>query len=188
MFCLGSDRSGAKSPATKCKASCSNKTGTAVYPTRGGESTAKIRGGMSTSNTMGMPREAGGVGGGYMGSVRGGSGSGLGLTRGGSACGVGVSRGGSVSRGGPALPVVSGVTRGAQSAMSSLLLTVPDLMDPTANLEPADVFCALGTLIVEGRLPAKDGSSRRGYYEGPHVELPGRKNRHKCSSEDYLVR
>ena len=47
------------------------------------------------------------------------------------------------------------------------------------------MFCALGSLIVEGRLRA--GGVGRGFAEGPHVELPGRISRHKCSSQEYLV-
>jgi hypothetical protein len=53
-----------------------------------------------------------------------------------------------------------------------------------SSFEPPDVFCALGSLIVEGRLRAGGG---RGFAEGPHVELPGRISRHKCSSQEYLV-
>ena len=54
-----------------------------------------------------------------------------------------------------------------------------------SSFEPPDVFCALGSLIVEGRLRA--GGVGRGFAEGPHVELPGRISRHKCSSQEYLV-
>ena len=54
--------------------------------------------------------------------------------------------------------------------------------------ELPEVFCLLGSLIVEGRLPAEGFASKgRGYYEGPHVELPGRLSRHKCSQTEYLV-
>lgn len=57
-------------------------------------------------------------------------------------------------------------------------------------VEPPDVFCSLGSLVVEGRLPAGEGSGGgrggRGYYEGPHVELPGRISRHKCSNTQIL--
>ena len=56
------------------------------------------------------------------------------------------------------------------------------------SLQLPDVFCALGCLIAEGRLPAgESGAAGRGYTEGPHVELPGRVSRHKCSEQDYLV-
>ena len=54
-----------------------------------------------------------------------------------------------------------------------------------SSLEPPELFCSLGSLIVEGRLPSDQGS--RGYTEGPHVELPGRISRHKCSQTEYLV-
>lgn len=54
-------------------------------------------------------------------------------------------------------------------------------------VEPPDVFCSLGSLIVEGRIPAGEGEGGgRGYYEGPHVELPGRISRHKCEDVQYL--
>ena len=53
-------------------------------------------------------------------------------------------------------------------------------------VEPTDVFCGLASLIVEGRMPRKDG---RGYGEGPHV--PQNKalisSRHDCSDENYMV-
>jgi len=55
--------------------------------------------------------------------------------------------------------------------------------------ELPEVFCLLGSLIVEGRLPAEGFASKgRGYYEGPHVELPGRLSRHKCSQTEYLCK
>ena len=61
--------------------------------------------------------------------------------------------------------------------------------DDAPSLEPPDVFCALGSLVVEGRIPDR-GAGRgggRGYHEGSHVELPGRISRHKCSIDEYLV-
>jgi len=52
-----------------------------------------------------------------------------------------------------------------------------------------DVFCSIGSLIVEGRLPTESsGPKGRGYYEGPHVELPGKISRHKCSENFYLCK
>ena len=62
--------------------------------------------------------------------------------------------------------------------------------DDGSSLELSELFCSLGSLIVEGRLPEGDGgasSGGRGYYEGPHVELPGKISRHKCSQNEYLV-
>jgi len=61
--------------------------------------------------------------------------------------------------------------------------------DDGSSLELSELFCSLGSLIVEGRLPEGDGgasSGGRGYYEGPHVELPGKISRHKCSQNEYL--
>jgi len=59
--------------------------------------------------------------------------------------------------------------------------------DEGSSLDLPDVFCSLGSLIVEGRLPAEGfGANGRGYYEGPHVELPGKISRHKCSQNEYL--
>ena len=58
-------------------------------------------------------------------------------------------------------------------------------------MEPPDVFCSLGSLIVEGRLP-RPGQSR-GCGEGPHVPPPNLHGgpalaqRHHCSQENYLV-
>ena len=73
------------------------------------------------------------------------------------------------------------------------------------------MFCALGSLIAEGRLPAANAgeasslldqaavlaaggeaaalSSKggRGYTEGPHVEMPGRISKHRCSTDERLV-
>ena len=63
--------------------------------------------------------------------------------------------------------------------------------DDGSSLELPELFCSLGSLIVEGRLPAGPGpggsNGGRGYYEGPHVELPGKIYRHKCSQTEYLV-
>ena len=66
------------------------------------------------------------------------------------------------------------------------------IRDDGTNLELSELFCSLGSLIVEGRLPAGAGAGGtsgggRGYYEGPHVELPGKISRHKCSPIEYLV-
>ena len=59
------------------------------------------------------------------------------------------------------------------------------------SLDLPELFCSLGSLIVEGRLPAEGQgqgeAASRGYSEGPHVELPGKISRHKCSDEEYLV-
>jgi len=56
------------------------------------------------------------------------------------------------------------------------------------SLELPELFCSLGSLIVEGRLPAEvqGEAGTRGYTEGPHVELPGKISRHKCSNNEYL--
>jgi hypothetical protein len=62
---------------------------------------------------------------------------------------------------------------------------LPSQDEGPSSFEPPDVFCALGSLIVEGRLPRAGGG--RGCAEGPHVELPGRISRHKCSAHQYLV-
>ncbi len=62
---------------------------------------------------------------------------------------------------------------------------LPSQDEGPSSFEPPDVFCALGSLIVEGRLPRAGGG--RGCAEGPHVELPGRISRHKCSTHQYLV-
>ena len=62
------------------------------------------------------------------------------------------------------------------------------MQEDGSSLELPDVFCSLGSLIVEGRLPAEGFAARgRGYYEGPHIELPGKISRHKCSPSEYLV-
>lgn len=50
------------------------------------------------------------------------------------------------------------------------------------NPEPPDVFCGLGSLIVEGRVPVNDD---RGFGEGPHVPFP--KGRHECAGENSVV-
>ena len=57
------------------------------------------------------------------------------------------------------------------------------------SLDLPELFCSLGSLIVEGRLPAESEAEAgtRGYTEGPHVELPGKISRHKCSDSQYLV-
>jgi len=79
-----------------------------------------------------------------------------------------------------------------------------DVMEtPRDGGELADVFCGLGCLIVEGRLPSPD--SPRGFAEGPHVPspagivavglsgagtallAPGGHARHDCSEDNYLV-
>jgi len=61
--------------------------------------------------------------------------------------------------------------------------------DDGSSLGVSDVFCSLGSLIVEGRLPTEGtGPKGRGYYEGPHVELPGKISRHKCSENFYLCK
>ena len=60
--------------------------------------------------------------------------------------------------------------------------------DEGSSFGVPDVFCSLGSLIVEGRLQTESfGAKGRGYYEGPHVELPGKISRHKCSQNEYLV-
>ena len=62
------------------------------------------------------------------------------------------------------------------------------MQEEGSSLDLPDVFCSLGSLIVESRLPT-EGFARKGpgYYEGPHVELPGKISRHKCSETEYLV-
>jgi len=63
------------------------------------------------------------------------------------------------------------------------------MQEDGSSLELPDVFCSLGSLIVEGRLPAEGFAARgRGYYEGPHIELPGKISRHKCSPSEYLCK
>ena len=80
------------------------------------------------------------------------------------------------------------------SASSSVSLMGPALSSPasaaaeqpaTPGFEAPDVFCALGSLIVEGRLP-QEGSGR-GYGEGPHVPLMSHQKYHLCSFNDILV-
>ena len=62
------------------------------------------------------------------------------------------------------------------------------MQEEGSSLDIPDVFCSLGSLIVEGRLPTKGFATKeRGYYEGPHVDLPGKISRHKCSETEYLV-
>lgn len=57
-------------------------------------------------------------------------------------------------------------------------------------VEPPDVFCNLGSLIVEGRMP-RPGAAR-GCGEGPHVPMPkihgAAGQRHECSLEDLLCK
>lgn len=57
------------------------------------------------------------------------------------------------------------------------------------NHEPPDVFCSLGSLIVEGRVPKEE--DRRGYVEGPHVpQQPGNPQAHRfheCSMDSVVV-
>ncbi|KAG8267333.1 hypothetical protein J6590_053784, partial [Homalodisca vitripennis] len=49
-----------------------------------------------------------------------------------------------------------------------------------------EVFVQLGTLIVEGRLPAE--GTDRGYKEGPHCPLATtHPNGHQCDPADFLV-
>ena len=59
------------------------------------------------------------------------------------------------------------------------------MQEEGSSLELPELFCSLGSLIVEGRLPG--AGQGRGYYEGPHVELPGKISRHQCSQNEYLV-
>jgi hypothetical protein len=61
-------------------------------------------------------------------------------------------------------------------------------MQGGSSLDLPDVFCSLGSLIVEGRLPT-EGFATKGccYYVGPHVELPGKISKHKCSETEDLV-
>ena len=61
--------------------------------------------------------------------------------------------------------------------------------------EPPDVFCGLASLIVEGRVPRRDGGKDgRGVYheEGPHALKHYGPNSslfhgHLCSADDYMV-
>ena len=43
----------------------------------------------------------------------------------------------------------------------------PAVADRSSSFEPPEVFCGLGSLIVEGRVPIR--GSDRGFGEGPHV-------------------
>eukprot|EP00095_Tigriopus_kingsejongensis_P000275 maker-scaffold329_size204955-snap-gene-1.23 protein:Tk00275 transcript:maker-scaffold329_size204955-snap-gene-1.23-mRNA-1 annotation:"protein fam214a" len=56
--------------------------------------------------------------------------------------------------------------------------------------EPPDVFCSIGSLIVEGRVPHQ--SDERGYREGPHVPPLGgglrQQYAHCCSAEEYMCK
>merc|ERR1719189_1134626 len=58
------------------------------------------------------------------------------------------------------------------------------------SMDLPDIFCSLGSLIAEGRLPRESEQGgrgeARGYYEGPHVELPGKISRHKCGPDNQL--
>jgi hypothetical protein len=72
-----------------------------------------------------------------------------------------------------------------RTEMQPVLRTASVLGDPD-RCDPPDVFCSLGSLIVEGRLPSEDD---RGYGEGPHVP-PARSvggGRHECSQDHFLV-
>ena len=66
------------------------------------------------------------------------------------------------------------------------VLTRASVLDDPDRSDPPDVFCSLGSLIVEGRVPANDD---RGYGEGPHV--PPSRNvpipRHECSEDNFMV-
>jgi hypothetical protein len=59
-------------------------------------------------------------------------------------------------------------------------------MDDPDRSDPPDVFCSLGSLIVEGRVPSNDD---RGYAEGPHVPPPRNIpiGRHECSEDHFMV-
>lgn len=51
-----------------------------------------------------------------------------------------------------------------------------------------DAFVELGTLIVEGRLPAE--GTDKGYNEGPHCPKAAAQahlNEHQCDPSDFLV-
>lgn len=58
-----------------------------------------------------------------------------------------------------------------------------------SGLEPPDVFCGIGSLIVEGRVPHR--TNERGFKEGPHVPPLGgglrQTSPHLCSGEEYMV-
>ena len=67
------------------------------------------------------------------------------------------------------------------------MLTRSHVLEDPDRSDPPDVFCSLGSLIVEGRVPA---NVDRGYGEGPHVP-PSRTlplARHACSEENSMVR
>lgn len=52
--------------------------------------------------------------------------------------------------------------------------------------DAVEAFVELGTLIVEGRLPAE--GTDRGYKEGPHCTPPAsHQNAHQCDPSDFLV-
>ena len=70
---------------------------------------------------------------------------------------------------------------GLPSASTPCPLVVVE--DPTC--EPPEVFCGLGSLIVEGRVPLQ--GHERGFGEGPHVPHPAAKHRHECSQDSYMV-
>ncbi|XP_059078940.1 atos homolog protein A-like isoform X2 [Tigriopus californicus] len=59
-----------------------------------------------------------------------------------------------------------------------------------SGLEPPDVFCGIGSLIVEGRVPHR--TNERGFKEGPHVPPLGGGLRqsypHLCSGEEYMCK
>jgi hypothetical protein len=66
------------------------------------------------------------------------------------------------------------------------MLTRSSVVEDPDRSDPPDVFCSLGSLIVEGRVPA---NVERGYGEGPHV--PPSRNvplaRHECSDDNFMV-
>ncbi len=100
----------------------------------------------------------------------------------------------SAAAGGGPVAVAAPISPAAKAAAGSTSPCIEEPSEPTP-----DVFCGLGSLIVEGRVPS--GNGERGFVEGPHVPQPAPaaavkgavatkaavQKRHQCSSDDYLV-
>ena len=92
-------------------------------------------------------------------------------------------------------PGCSGRPSVAATSAASLAAGAAAAAASDAADQPPDVFCGLGSLIVEGRLPISDqvggDGGGRGYREGPHVPPPPGSitgHRHECHEENYMVR
>ena len=90
--------------------------------------------------------------------------------------------------------VGSPTVRGPTMSAGPMASTASSPSPPSSSsldeaVEPPDVFCNLGSLIVEGRMP-RPGAAR-GCGEGPHVPMQkihgAAGQRHECSLEDLLV-